>query len=49
MYIAAPSTNGFLLSAVLANILTDLLVHGKQHPALPRLSPAQAQARAAQR
>jgi glycine/D-amino acid oxidase-like deaminating enzyme len=49
VYVAAPSTNGFLLSAVLAHILTDLFVHGKQHPLLPMLSPAQAQARAAGR
>ena len=49
VYVAAPSTNGFLLSAVLAHILTDLLVHGKHHPLLSRLSPAQAQARAAGR
>jgi hypothetical protein len=47
--VAAPSTNGFLLSAVLAHILTDLFVHGKQHPLLPKLAPAQAQARAAGR
>jgi 2-polyprenyl-6-methoxyphenol hydroxylase-like FAD-dependent oxidoreductase len=34
-----PSSNGFLLSAVLAHILTELLVHHRQHPFLPRILP----------
>lgn len=41
VYVAVPSTNGFLLSAVLADILTALLVRGTQHPLLPRLLPEQ--------
>ena len=45
-YVAVPGTNGFLLSAVLAHILTELLVHGREHPRLPALLPEQAQQRA---
>ncbi len=45
-YVAAPGTNGFLLSAVLADILTELLVHGKEHPRLHALLPEQARQRA---
>jgi glycine oxidase len=39
VYLAVPSSNGFLLSAVLAHILTELLVHGKRHPFLPMILP----------
>lgn len=45
VYVAVPSTNGFLLSAVMADILTALLVRGEQHPLLPSLLPAQAMRR----
>ncbi len=46
VYIAAPGTNGFLLSAVLAHMLTELLVHGREHERLHTLLPEQAQRRA---
>lgn len=46
VYVAAPGTNGFLLSAVLAHILTELLVHGREHPRLSPLLPQRAQQRA---
>lgn len=46
-YVAVPSTNGFLLSAVMADILTALIVNGTQHPHLFRLSPERAMERAA--
>jgi glycine oxidase len=39
VYLAVPSSNGFLLSAVLAHILSELLVHGKPHPFLPMILP----------
>jgi glycine oxidase len=39
VYLAVPSSNGFLLSAVLAHMLTELLVHHRQHPFLPRILP----------
>lgn len=45
VYVSVPSTNGFLLSAVLADILTALLVRGAQHPLLPSLLPEQAMQR----
>jgi glycine/D-amino acid oxidase-like deaminating enzyme len=43
--VAVPSTNGFLLSAVMADMLTALLVRGEQHPLLPMVLPAQAMQR----
>ena len=46
VYLAVPSTNGFLLAAVIADILTNLLVHGKEHPLLSQMSPEQAVVRA---
>lgn len=46
VYLAVPSTNGFLLAAVIADILTNLLVHGKEHPLLSQMSPGEAVARA---
>ena len=46
VYLAVPSTNGFLLAAVIADILTNLLVHGEEHPLLSQMSPARAIARA---
>jgi glycine oxidase len=45
-YVAVPSTNGFLLSAVLTHILTELFVHGRQHALLPDLLPERALCRA---
>jgi len=41
----APSTNGFLLSAVMADMLTALLVRGEQHPLLSMVLPEQAMQR----
>ena len=43
---AVPSTNGFLLSAVMADMLSALLVRGEQHPLLATALPAQAMQRA---
>jgi glycine oxidase len=40
IYLAVPSSNGFLLSAALAHMLTDWLVHGREHPFMPMISPA---------
>jgi glycine oxidase len=40
LYMAVPSSNGFLLSAALAQILTDRLVHGCTHAFWPMLQPA---------
>jgi glycine/D-amino acid oxidase-like deaminating enzyme len=45
VYVSVPSTNGFLLSAVIADMLTALLVRGEQHPLLPMMLPAQAMQR----
>jgi glycine oxidase len=45
VYVSVPSTNGFLLSAVMADMLTALLVRGEQHPFLPMVLPAQAMQR----
>jgi glycine oxidase len=45
VYVSVPSTNGFLLSAVMADILTALLVRSQQHPLLSRLLPVQAMQR----
>ena len=42
VYVAVPSTNGFLLSAVMADRLTALLVRGEQHPLLAAVLPVQA-------
>jgi len=46
-YVVVPSTNGFLLSAVLADILSTLIASGVHHPHLSRLSPERAIERAA--
>lgn len=46
-YVVVPSTNGFLLSAVLADILTALIATGTHHPHLARLLPERAIERAA--
>ena len=46
VYVSVPSTNGFLLSAVMADMLSALLVRGEQHPLLPTALPAQAMQRA---
>ncbi len=40
LYVAVPSSNGFLLSAVLAHILTDWLVRSREHPFMAMISPA---------
>jgi glycine oxidase len=45
VYVSVPSTNGFLLSAVMADILTALLVRSQQHPLLSQLLPVQAMQR----
>jgi len=45
VYVAVPSTNGFLLSAVMADMLTALLMRGEQHPLLPMVLPVQAMQR----
>ena len=45
VYVSVPSTNGFLLSAVMADMLTALLVRGEQHPLFPMVLPAQAMQR----
>lgn len=39
VYLAVPGSNGFLLSAVLAHLLTELLVYGRWHPFLPMILP----------
>jgi glycine/D-amino acid oxidase-like deaminating enzyme len=39
VYLAVPSSNGFLLSAALAHILTEVLVHDKQPPFWPMILP----------
>ena len=49
IHLAVPSSNGFLLSAVLAQILSELLVHGKQHPFLPMILPGRVLQRAVAR
>jgi glycine oxidase len=46
VYVSVPSTNGFLLSAVMADMLTALLVRGEQHALFPTVLPAQAIQRA---
>ena len=45
VYVSVPSTNGFLLSAVMADMLTALLVRKEQHPLFPMVLPAQAMQR----
>jgi glycine oxidase len=45
VYVSVPSTNGFLLSAVMADMLTALLARGEQHPLLPMVLPAPAMQR----
>ena len=45
VYVSVPSTNGFLLSAVMADMLTALLVRGEQHSLLPMMLPEQAMQR----
>ena len=47
MYVAASGNNGFLLSAVISQIISDLLVHGKKHPFLDEILPERALSRAA--
>jgi glycine/D-amino acid oxidase-like deaminating enzyme len=39
VYLAVPSSNGFLLSAALAHMLTELLVRGRHHPFSSRIVP----------
>ncbi len=39
-YVAVPSTDGFLLAAVIAQILTNSMLNGEQHPLMPQMLPA---------
>ena len=41
-YVAVPSTDGFLLAAVVAEILTKFIVNGEQHPMMSQMLPARA-------
>jgi glycine/D-amino acid oxidase-like deaminating enzyme len=41
VYLAVPSTNGFLHAAVLAHILTEFFVQGVRHPFMTRMLPEQ--------
>lgn len=41
-YMAVPSTDGFLLAAVLAEMLTKLILSGEQHPMMDQMLPARA-------
>jgi len=41
-YMAVPSTDGFLLAAVLAEMLTASILKGEQHPMLEQMLPARA-------
>ena len=43
--VAVPSTNGFLLAAVLADILTNFLIKGEEHYFMKELSPQKAMVR----
>ena len=45
VYLAVPSTDGFLMAAVLAEMTADLLVNGKTHPLMERSPLAQAKPR----
>ena len=42
VYIAVPSTDGFLLAAVVAEILTKFMVNGEKHSMLSQMLPARA-------
>ena len=46
IYVAVPSTNGFLLAAVLAEILTNFLMNGEEHYLMGEMLPQEAVARA---
>ena len=48
VYMAVAATDGFLLSAFIAQVLTDLLVRRHSHPLLPEMSPQRALQRAAE-
>ncbi len=48
VYMAAASSNGFLLSAFIAQVLTNLLVHRHAHPILHEMTPQRALQRAAE-
>ena len=45
VYLSVPSTDGFLMAAVLADMIADLLVNGKTHPLMKRSPLAQAKPR----
>ena len=45
VYVAVPRYEGFLLSAVLANMIVELLVHGKEHRFLAGMLPEAASSR----
>ena len=38
-YMAVPSTDGFLLAAVVAEILTKFILDGEQHPMMGQMLP----------
>ena len=46
VYVAVPGNNGFLLSALIADILTNLMTRGEPHHLLHEMSPGRAVARA---
>lgn len=39
-YMAVPSTDGFLLAPVVAEMLTEFILNGKQHPMMGQMLPA---------
>ncbi len=41
-YMAVPSTDGFLLEAVVAEMLTEFILNREQHPMMGRMLPARA-------
>ena len=41
-YMAVPSTDGFLLAAVVAEMLTKFILEGEQHPMMEQMLPARA-------
>ncbi len=45
VYLAVPSTDGFLMAAVLAEMMAQLMVHGVKHPLMDRSPLADAKAR----
>ena len=41
-YMAVPSTNGFLMAAVIGEIMTRFMVNGQKHPMMSQMLPARA-------